>query len=60
MSEIDYKALLEKYMNYVSGCEGTDFVTGRDYKDSWAFGAIEKQFTPEEWAVLKAPRHGRP
>jgi hypothetical protein len=54
MSEsIDYKALLAKYMEYVCDCEGTDFVTGRDYAHSFGSGPIAEQFTHEEWVELQ-------
>jgi hypothetical protein len=43
--EIDYKALLSKYIAYVKDTEGTDFIE--------CPGFSEIEFTSEEWKELK-------
>lgn len=42
---VDYKALLEKYIEHVGECEGVDFIG-----DQWRRISA---FTDEEWAALR-------
>jgi hypothetical protein len=46
---IDYRALLAKYIGYVTDCEGTDFI-----EDGQRGYSGDVSFTPEEWAALQA------
>ena len=46
MNNIDYKTLLEKYVDHVKECEGVDFILfGQDKSDI--------DFSKEEWDELK-------
>lgn len=48
---IDYKGLLQKYIEHVHECEGVTFIENR----SWPLHASEGStaFTKEEWAELE-------
>lgn len=48
MSEIDYRALLVKYIDHVGRCEGTVFIS-----DLWREHS-DVLFTDEEWTALEA------
>lgn len=44
--DIDYKALLVKYIEHVTECEGTDFLSSGWYFD-------ETIFSKDEWELLQ-------
>lgn len=45
--ELDYKALLQKYIEHVGGCEGTDFL-GEHHRHRG-----DVKFTDKEWQALR-------
>jgi hypothetical protein len=45
---MDYKKLLKKYIEYVTDCEGCDFIDPIDHRF-----ISEVEFTKEEWGVLE-------
>ena len=48
---IDYKALLEKYMQHVGACEGSTFMLPRHRQESKRYGELE--FSDEEGEALE-------
>lgn len=46
---MDYKKLLEKYIYYVSECEGINFITDLPRKSPF----VETTFSLEEWKELE-------
>lgn len=50
MTEIDYRALLLKYIAHVAVNEGVDFIDNEFYRDMYGRGV---KFTDEEWRELR-------
>lgn len=58
---VDYKALLEKYIQHVGGCEGVDFIDEVDDKGRmYRHRGSTVVFTPEEAAELQRLAGYRP
>ena len=51
MPNVDYRALLKKYIQHVGGCEGVTFLSDHRTPGGYSY---QDGFTPEEWAALKA------